>query len=119
MRIQVLILCLIIGVTAGIGTSAADGLLAPGFGETGIAPGASGLVADQMPRADKTRSLNQPKPLETVLKTIKEDLPGRALGARLVDRQGRQAYEIRWMGDNGKVSDITADAVSGEIVDKR
>jgi uncharacterized membrane protein YkoI len=36
-----------------------------------------------------------------------------------VDRRGRQAYEIRWMGDNGKVSDITADAMSGEIVDKR
>ena len=51
--------------------------------------------------------------------TIKRRLPGQALGARLVEWQGREAYEIRWIGENGKVRDITADAVSGDILDER
>ena len=114
MKVHVLILFLIVGMAAGRNLHAEDGLALPGLGDFGIKPGASSLVADQ------TRSLTQePKPLETVLQAIKQSLPGRALGARLVDRSGRQAYEIRWMGENGKVSDITADAMSGEIVDKR
>lgn len=117
MKVHVLILFSIAGIAAGGSLCAAEGLVFPGFGEPGGVSGASSLVADQ------SRSLApkqaQPKPLETVLQAIQQSLPGRALGARLVDRRGRQAYEIRWMGDNGKVSDITADAMSGEIVDKR
>lgn len=113
MKVHVHILFLTIGIVAGGKIPAADGLGLQGMGDLGIGPAASSLVADQ------TRSLTQPKPLETVLQTIKQSLPGRALGARLVDRRGRQTYEIRWMGENGKVTDITADAVSGEIVDRR
>lgn len=113
MKVHDLILFLIIGVAAGGNLQAADGLVLPGLGELGIKPGVSSLVADQ------PEPVTQPKPLEVVLQAIKQSLPGRALGARLVDRRGRQAYEIRWMGENGKVSDITADAMSGEIVDKR
>lgn len=113
MKIHVLIALLIIG-TAAIGTvRAADNPASEGLEALAIKPNALSVVADQ------TRSLTPKKPLETVLETIKKVLPGRALDARLVDRSGRQAYEIRWMGDNGKVSDITADAQSGEIVDKR
>ncbi len=113
MKIHVLILFLVISIGAGRNAHSADGWALPGLGELGAKPEASSLIADQ------SRSLSQPKPLETVLQAIEQSLPGRALGARLVDRDGRQAYEIRWMGKNGKVSDITADAVSGEIVDKR
>lgn len=113
MKVHVLILFLIVGIASGGRSQAADGLVLPGLGNLGIKPGASSLVADQ------PNSVAEPKPLEAVLQAIKQSLPGRALGARLVDRRGRQAYEIRWMGENGKVSDITADALSGEIVDKR
>jgi len=116
MKVYVLNLFLAICIVAGGNAHAADDLVLPGLGELGITSGASSLAAD-------TRSLKpqqaSPTPLETVLQTIRQSLPGRALDARLVDRSGRQAYEIRWMGDNGKVSDITADAVSGEIVDRR
>lgn len=117
MKNHVVILFLIIGLTIGGNPGAADGIFLPGPGDVGINPGASSLVADQ------SRSLapqqTEPQPLETVLQTIRQSWPGRALDARLVERSGRQAYEIRWIGDNGKVSDITADAMSGEIVDKR
>ncbi|MGI9491523.1 MAG: PepSY domain-containing protein [Geminicoccaceae bacterium] len=117
MKVHVLILFLFIGIAAGGNARAADELILPGFGELGVTPGASSLVADQS--RSLTPNAAEPTPLETVLQSIKQSLPGRALDARLVDRSGRQAYEIRWMGDNGKVSDITADAISGEIVDKR
>ncbi len=59
------------------------------------------------------------KPLESVLRAIQQRLPGRALGARLVERGGRQAYRIKWFSDEGRVRDITADARSGEILDMR
>ena len=90
-----------------------DGLRVPGLGNFGIAPAPSNLIEGQ------TRSLKRVKPLESVLATIKRRLPGRALGARLVEWQGREAYAIRWMGENGVVRDITADAVSGDILDER
>jgi uncharacterized membrane protein YkoI len=56
------------------------------------------------------------KPLQAVIKSIRKRVPGRALDARVVDRDGRQAYQIKWIGQNGRVHDITADAKSGKIV---
>ncbi len=116
MNVHIFILFLATSIVAGGKARAADDIALPGLGELGMTSGAFSLTAD-------TRSLKPqqalPTPLEKVLQTIRQSLPGRALDARLVDRSGRQAYEIRWMGDNGKVSDITADAMSGEIVDRR
>ena len=117
MKVHVLIWFLSVSFVAGGSTQAADELILPGLGELGTAPAASSLIADQS-RSIKPKQVG-PTPLETVLQTIQQILPGRALGARMVERKGRQAYEIRWMGDNGKVSDITADAMSGEIVERR
>ena len=116
MKVHVLTLFLLTGLVAGGNLSAADELNLPDLGSFGVTSGASGLVAQS--RSIKPRH-ETPKPLENVLQTIQQHLPGRALGARLVDRRGRQAYEIRWMGENGKVSDITADALSGEIMERR
>lgn len=113
MKVLVLALFLLLGAFAGGSVHAADGLSLPGIGKLGILPGSNNLVADQ------PKAIERPKPLEAVLQAIKRRLPGRALGAKLVERRGRQAYEIRWMGDNGKVHDITADAVSGDIMEER
>ena len=90
-----------------------ESLRLPGLREFGIAPAPSTLVDGQ------ARTVAEVKPLEAVIDMIRHRLPGRALGARLVEWQGREAYEIRWIGDNGVVRDITADAVSGEILDER
>ncbi len=93
--------------------SADESLRLPGFGEFGIAP------APSTPTDGQARTVAEVTPLESVIDMIRHRLPGRALGARLVEWQGREAYEIRWIGDNGVVRDITADALSGDILDER
>ncbi len=55
-------------------------------------------------------------PLGTVLRRIEERWPGRALTARTVERNGRPLYQIKWLGTDGKVRDITCDATTGEIL---
>lgn len=113
MKVLIAVLFLVVGSAAAGNVRAADGFKLPGLGNFGIAPAPSKLVDDQPKSAERA------KPLESVLDTIRRRLPGRALGARLVQWQGREAYAIRWMGENGKVHDITADAVSGDILDER
>ena len=55
-------------------------------------------------------------PLGAVLRTIGQRYPGRALAANVTERNGRSVYRIKWLGDDGKVRDITADARTGEIL---
>jgi uncharacterized membrane protein YkoI len=55
------------------------------------------------------------QPLGQVLKTIGRRIPGRALDARKIERDGRTLYSVKWLGDDGKVRVITVDANSGEI----
>lgn len=58
------------------------------------------------------------KPLAQVLQTIGQRFPGHALDAELVG-QGEPRYRVKWLGEDGKVREITADARSGEILDVR
>ncbi len=58
------------------------------------------------------------KPLAEILQTIGQRFPGRALDAELV-QQGEPRYRVRWLGEDGKVRDITADATTGQIIDVR
>ena len=58
------------------------------------------------------------KPLAQVLDTIGKRFPGRALDAELV-RQDKPTYRVKWLGDDGKVREVTADARSGDIIDVR
>ena len=58
------------------------------------------------------------KPLAQVLETIAKQFPGRALDAELV-RQGNPTYRVKWLGDDGKVREVTSDARSGKILDVR
>jgi uncharacterized membrane protein YkoI len=59
------------------------------------------------------------QPLGAVLKAIARRYPGRALDARRVERDGRPLYQIKWLGQDGKVRDITADARTGQILQVR
>jgi uncharacterized membrane protein YkoI len=58
------------------------------------------------------------KPLAQILQTIGERFPGHALDAELV-RQGEPRYLVKWLGEDGKVREITSDARSGQILDVR
>ena len=58
------------------------------------------------------------KPLAQVLQTIGQRFPGHALDAELV-AQGEPRYRVKWLGEDGKVREITADARSGQILDVR
>ena len=57
--------------------------------------------------------------LGAVLRAIGARYPGRALDARRVERDGRAIYRIKWLGDDGKVREITADATTGQILSVR
>ena len=56
------------------------------------------------------------QPLSAVLKQIDQRIPGRALDARRVERDGRKVYRVKWLGEDGKVRDVTIDAESGRIL---
>ena len=58
------------------------------------------------------------RPLAQILQTIGQRFPGHALDAELV-RQGEPRYRVKWLGEDGKVRDITADARTGQILDVR
>lgn len=57
-------------------------------------------------------------PLAQVLDTIAKKFPGRALDAELV-KGGNPTYRVKWLGEDGKVREVTSDAKNGKIVDVR
>jgi uncharacterized membrane protein YkoI len=59
------------------------------------------------------------EPLGAVLKRIEQRYPGRALDAQLIEREDPPVYRVKWLGDDGKVRDVTADARTGRILDVR
>ena len=56
------------------------------------------------------------KPLAQVLRTIGARFPGHALDAELFGGQDEPRYRVKWLGEDGKVREITCDARSGEIL---
>ena len=58
-------------------------------------------------------------PLARVLKQIESRIPGRALDAKLREQNEQSVYRVKWLGDDGKVRVITADAHSGKIINVR
>jgi uncharacterized membrane protein YkoI len=59
------------------------------------------------------------EPLGAVLKGIEKRYPGRALDAQLDEREDPPVYRVKWLGDDGKVREVTADAHTGRILDVR
>jgi uncharacterized membrane protein YkoI len=76
------------------------------------------LAADHE-RARQAVEAGEAKPLGDILAVIAAEHPGRALEADLIERQGRLVYRIKWLGDDGTVRDVTADAGSGELLQIR
>ena len=81
---------------------------------------ALGLGTDRVARSAAPENailrLADRQPLGAVLRSIRERFPGRALEARETESDGRAVYRIKWLGDDGKVREILADATTGEIV---
>ena len=67
-------------------------------------------------RAGTLLEIADQPPLGAVLRAIGQRYPGRALAAQAIERDGRSLYRIKWLGTDGKVRDITADARTGEIL---
>jgi uncharacterized membrane protein YkoI len=59
------------------------------------------------------------EPLGAVLKRIEQRFPGRALDAQLIEREDPPVYRVKWLGDDGTVRDVTADARTGRILEVR
>jgi uncharacterized membrane protein YkoI len=59
------------------------------------------------------------QPLGKVLRRIEARYPGRALDAELIGQEQSPIYRIKWLGDDGKVREVTADARTGRILDVR
>ena len=59
------------------------------------------------------------QPLGRVLRRIEERFPGRALDAKLIERDQAAIYRVKWLGDDGKVREVTADARTGRILEVR
>jgi uncharacterized membrane protein YkoI len=59
------------------------------------------------------------QPLGRVLRRIEERYPGRALDAELIERQQGPVYRIKWLGEDGKVREVTADARTGRLLEVR
>ena len=59
------------------------------------------------------------QPLGRVLRQIEQRYPGRALDARLNEQTEPPTYRIKWLGDDGKVREVTVDARSGRILELR
>jgi uncharacterized membrane protein YkoI len=59
------------------------------------------------------------QPLGKLLRQIEERYPGRALDAELIEREPSPIYRIKWLGEDGKVREVTADARTGRILGVR
>jgi uncharacterized membrane protein YkoI len=79
-------------------------------GEAWAAPDRAGPVLAQAAKVE---------PLGAVLKRIGQRYPGRALDAQLNERADPPVYRVKWLGDDGKVREVTADARTGRILDVR
>lgn len=59
------------------------------------------------------------QPLGKVLRRIEQRFPGHALDAELVEGADPPVYRVKWLGEDGKVREVTADAKSGRILEVR
>lgn len=86
-----------------------------------LAPAASPSAAADAnhERARQAVEAGEAKPLAAVLEAIRRQHPGRALDAKLESGGDRLVYRIKWLGDDGKVRDIRADARTGQILEMR
>jgi uncharacterized membrane protein YkoI len=81
--------------------------------------GVGSAHADDQDRAREKVQSGEIRPLQDVLRSVRRQVPGRVLGAQLVDFGGSLVYLIRLLTADGRVVEVTADARSGGIIDMR
>jgi uncharacterized membrane protein YkoI len=78
-----------------------------------------GPDAAEHDRARRAVEAGDALPLGDVLEAIQARHPGRALDAELVEQDGHPIYLVKWLGDDGTVLEVRADARTGELLDVR
>lgn len=64
-------------------------------------------------RAAAERGRGRIVPLEQLLQSLAQQLPGRAVGVELEEDDGRMVYELKWLLPDGRRLEIEVDAGSG------
>lgn len=78
----------------------------------GPAPAAFAAASRELAQAEVV-------PLGSVLDAIAQRFPGHALDAQLSGTGQGAVYRIKWLGQDGRVRDITVDAQTGQILQVR
>ena len=64
-------------------------------------------------RAAAERGRGRILPLEQLLQSLAQQLPGRAVGVELEEDDGRMVYELKWLLPDGRRLEIEVDAGDG------
>lgn len=64
-------------------------------------------------RAAAERGRGRIVPLEQLLQSLAQQLPGRAVGVELEEDDGRMVYELKWLLPDGRRLEIEIDAGNG------
>lgn len=77
---------------------------------------APALADDDHDRALLLRHKGEIMPLTDILTRVAGSYPGQPLEVELKERKPHLAYEIKLLGEDGVVREITVDAVTGNIL---
>jgi uncharacterized membrane protein YkoI len=68
-------------------------------------------------RARAAVEAGEVKPLNQILRSVRQQYKGQVLDSQLFDQGGRWVYRVRLLTKDGKVLDIGVDGKSGRILD--
>lgn len=68
-------------------------------------------------RARAAVDAGEVKPLNQILRSVRQQYKGQVLDSQLFDQGGRWVYRVRLLTKDGKVLDIGVDGKSGRILD--
>lgn len=76
-------------------------------------------AASDQDRAREAVQSGEAQPLGAILAQLRRRYPGRVLDADLNRQGGRLVYEIRLLDRGGRVTEVSVDARSGEVLQAR
>ncbi len=80
-------------------------------------PGDIAVRADADPqRVREATAAGRIRPLQEVLETVRQQVPGKVLDVRVEDRSSPWTYVIKVRGEKGAVSLVTVNAETGRIM---
>jgi uncharacterized membrane protein YkoI len=74
------------------------------------------LADDDHIEARRLRDSGEILPLEVILKNVRQAHPGKLLEVELDTEDGRIAYEVEILGEDGVVKEIYIDAKTGKLL---